>query len=214
MGTWGNTYATAHRHPRHRCGPGRHVDPRGYAFAFLRFKGKKFLFFVVLSTLMVPTEVTIVGNLDTIASFIGPIRSPRSSFRFLDGGSASSSCVKLPSATDELRDAAAWWVQPLRFLDARRRAAGPTPIAALSLFSFLSRGIILRPLRSPRRLQRTVQIGLKQLAALTRQASSAWPARSSPVPIAILLGVFERHSCAVSPGAVKGDATVERRSVT
>src|SRR5688572_4722059 len=36
----------------------------GYAFAFLRFKGKRFLFLVVLSTLMVPTEVTIVGNLE------------------------------------------------------------------------------------------------------------------------------------------------------
>src|SRR4051812_10384707 len=38
----------------------------GYAFAFLRFRGKRFLFFVVLATLMVPTEVTVVGNLDTI----------------------------------------------------------------------------------------------------------------------------------------------------
>ena len=38
----------------------------GYALAFMRFKGRRFVFYIVLATLMVPTEVTLIANLDTI----------------------------------------------------------------------------------------------------------------------------------------------------
>ena len=40
----------------------------GYAFAFLEFPFKRTLFFVFLATLMVPFEVTIVANVQTISS--------------------------------------------------------------------------------------------------------------------------------------------------
>jgi sn-glycerol 3-phosphate transport system permease protein len=37
-----------------------------YAFAFLQFRGKSVVFFLFLATLMVPTEVAIVANLETV----------------------------------------------------------------------------------------------------------------------------------------------------
>jgi sn-glycerol 3-phosphate transport system permease protein len=40
-----------------------------YAFAFLEFKGKKALFLVILSTMMVPGEVTIISNYLTVGSW-------------------------------------------------------------------------------------------------------------------------------------------------
>ncbi len=39
-----------------------------YAFAFYEFKGKKLIFMLVLSTLMIPSEATIIANYLTISS--------------------------------------------------------------------------------------------------------------------------------------------------
>lgn len=39
-----------------------------YAFVFLRFKGRTLVFYLVLSTMMIPTEVTIIPNYLTIRS--------------------------------------------------------------------------------------------------------------------------------------------------
>ena len=38
-----------------------------YAFVFLRFPGRALLFLIVLATLMVPAEVTVVSNFNTIS---------------------------------------------------------------------------------------------------------------------------------------------------
>lgn len=40
-----------------------------YAFAFLEFKGKNVLFLIILSTMMVPGEVTIISNYLTVSSW-------------------------------------------------------------------------------------------------------------------------------------------------
>lgn len=40
-----------------------------FAFAFLNFKGKKLLFILILATMMVPGEATIIANYLTISSF-------------------------------------------------------------------------------------------------------------------------------------------------
>ncbi|MGL4452199.1 MAG: carbohydrate ABC transporter permease [Sarcina sp.] len=40
-----------------------------YAFAFYEFKGKKILFLMVLSTMMIPAETTIISNFLTVSSW-------------------------------------------------------------------------------------------------------------------------------------------------
>lgn len=40
-----------------------------YAFAFYDFKGKKLLFLMVLSTMMMPTETTVISNFLTVSSW-------------------------------------------------------------------------------------------------------------------------------------------------
>ena len=40
-----------------------------YAFAFYDFKGKKLLFLMVLSTMMIPTETTVISNFLTVSSW-------------------------------------------------------------------------------------------------------------------------------------------------
>lgn len=40
-----------------------------YAFAFLKFKGKNFLFLLILSTMMIPTEATLISNYLAISSW-------------------------------------------------------------------------------------------------------------------------------------------------
>ena len=40
----------------------------GYAFAFYNFKGKKFLFYLFMGTIMIPGDVVLVTNYQTVAS--------------------------------------------------------------------------------------------------------------------------------------------------
>ena len=40
-----------------------------YAFAFYEFKYKKLLFLLVLSTMMIPAETTIISNFLTVSSW-------------------------------------------------------------------------------------------------------------------------------------------------
>lgn len=40
-----------------------------FAFAFLEFKGKKVLFLIIISTMMIPSETTIVANYLTVSSW-------------------------------------------------------------------------------------------------------------------------------------------------
>jgi len=42
-----------------------------YALAFLRFPGKNIVFLIILATLMIPAQVTIIPNYLTIADFLG-----------------------------------------------------------------------------------------------------------------------------------------------
>ncbi|MEO5839950.1 MAG: carbohydrate ABC transporter permease [Acidimicrobiales bacterium] len=183
----------------------------GYAFAFLRFKGKRFLFLVVLSTLMVPTEVTIVGNLDTInklhwidtfAALIVP---------FLGWGFGvfllRQAFLGIPG---ELRDAAA--MDGYTHFGFMTRVAVPLvrpSIAALSLFSFLvAWNQYFWPLLVTNDdSRRTVQIGLKQLVSADAASFNRVMAGTliAALPIALLLVVFERQLVrGITAGAVKG----------
>ena len=183
----------------------------GYAFAFLQFKGKRFLFFVVLSTLMVPTEVTIVGNLDTISKFHWADTFAALIVPFLGWGFGvfflRQAFLGIPT---ELRDAAA--MDGYSHFGFMTRVAVPLArpaIAALSLFSFLvAWNQYLWPLLVTNDdSKRTVQIGLKQLVTSDAASFNRVMAGTliAALPIAILLIVFERQLVrGLTAGAVKG----------
>ena len=40
-----------------------------FAFSFMEFKGKKLLFFLTLSTMMIPPDVLIVANFTTVTVY-------------------------------------------------------------------------------------------------------------------------------------------------
>lgn len=182
-----------------------------YAFAFLRFPGSSAVFLLFLATLMVPTEVTIVANFQTVEA-LGWLNSyagltvPFFAFAF---GTflLRQTFLGIPG---DLRDAASldghghWGflrhvVVPL---------ARPS-IAALALFSFLMAwNQYLWPLLITDRAEyRTVQIGLK---ALTSTNVSDFPVVMAGTIIAalpILLGLvlFQRHIIrGLTAGAIKG----------
>lgn len=182
-----------------------------YAFAFLRFKGRRFLFFVVLSTMMVPTEVTIVGNLDTINRFHWTDTFAALIVPFLGWGFGvfllRQAFLGIPT---ELRDAAA--LDGYTHFGFLTRVAVPLArpsIAALSLFSFLvSWNQYLWPLLVTNDdSKRTVQIGLKQLVGTDAASFNRVMAGTliAALPIVVLLVVFERQLVrGLTAGAVKG----------
>jgi sn-glycerol 3-phosphate transport system permease protein len=183
----------------------------GYAFAFLRFKGRRFLFFVVLATLMVPTEVTIVGNLDTINRLEWADTFAALIVPFLGWGFGvfllRQAFLGIPN---ELRDAAA--MDGYTHLGFMTRVAVPLvrpSIAALSLFSFLvAWNQYFWPLLVTNDdSKRTVQIGLKQLASTDAASFNRVMAGTliAALPIALLLIAFERQLVrGITAGAVKG----------
>ena len=183
----------------------------GYAFAFLRFKGKRFLFFVVLGTLMVPTEVTIIGNLDTINKLHWVDTFAALIVPFLGWGFGvillRQAFLGIPS---ELRDAAA--MDGYTHFGFMTRVAVPLvrpSIAALSLFSFLvAWNQYFWPLLVTNDdSKRTVQIGLKQLASTDVASFNRVMAGTliAALPIALLLIAFERQLVrGITAGAVKG----------
>jgi sn-glycerol 3-phosphate transport system permease protein len=182
-----------------------------YAFAFLRFPGRTFLFVVFLTTLMVPTEVAIVANYETVQelgwtdSYQGLI-VPFLAFAF---GTflVRQAFLGLPR---DLRDAAV--IDGYGHWGFLTRVAVPLArpqIAALSVFSFLGAwNQYLWPLLVTNDDRyRTVQIGLKQLAAANVISFNLVMAGTilAAVPIFVLLVVFERQLVrGLTAGAVKG----------
>jgi sn-glycerol 3-phosphate transport system permease protein len=191
----------------------------GYAFAFLRFPFKRTLFVVFLATLMVPFEVTIVTNLQTINSFgdfpltrwmgyntYGALAVP-----FLATGFGAfllrQAFLTVPR---DLQDAAKLdGYGHFRFMT---RVAVPIvrpAVAALAVFAFLSAwNQYLWPLIVTRddRL-RTVQIGLRQLRATSIDQVNVTFAGAiiAVIPLLILLLVFQKQLVrGLTTGAVKG----------
>jgi sn-glycerol 3-phosphate transport system permease protein len=183
----------------------------GYAFAFLDFPFKRFLFVVFLATLMVPFEVTIVTNVSTISSLGLYDTYAGLAVPFLATGFGAflmrQAFLTLPH---ELRDAAALdgyghW----RFLWRVAVPLARPAVAALSVFAFLSAwNQYLWPLLITKddRL-RTVQIGLKQLQTLSLDQFNVTFAGAiiAVIPLVILLLFFQKHLVrGLTAGAVKG----------
>jgi sn-glycerol 3-phosphate transport system permease protein len=183
----------------------------GYAFAFLEFPFKRTLFFVFLATLMVPFEVTIVANVQTINSLGWYDTYLGLAVPFLATGFGAflmrQSFLQVPR---DLSDAAALdgyghW----RFMTRVAVPLARPAIAALTVFAFLGGwNQYLWPLLVTKddRL-RTVQIGLKQLRSTQLSDINVTFAGAiiAVIPIAILLLLFQKHLVrGLTAGAVKG----------
>jgi sn-glycerol 3-phosphate transport system permease protein len=183
----------------------------GYAFAFLRFPFKRTLFVVFLATLMVPFEITIVTNLQTINTLGWYDTFAALAVPFLATGFGAfllrQTFLQLPK---DLQDAAKLdGYGHLRFLTRVAVPLARPTIAALAVFSFLSAwNQYLWPLLVTKddRL-RTVQIGLKQLRATNLDQVNITFAGTviAFVPLVILLLIFQKQLVrGLTAGAVKG----------
>ena len=183
----------------------------GYAFAFLQFPFKRTLFVVFLSTLMVPFEVTIITNLETVDSF-GWLNSYQGlAVPFLATGFGAfllrQAFLQVPR---DLQDAAAMdGYGHLRFMVRVAVPLARPAIAALAVFGFLSAwNQYLWPLLVTEDDQyRTVQIGLKQLRGTQLDDINVTFAGViiAAVPLLILLVFFQKQLVrGLTAGAVKG----------
>jgi sn-glycerol 3-phosphate transport system permease protein len=183
----------------------------GYAFAFLEFPFKRTLFLVVLASLMVPFEVTVVQNLSTSVdlhlynTFLG-LAAP-----FLAWGLGvfllRQAFLSIPRELDDAAklDGYGHW----RFLWRVAVPLARPAIAALTVFSFLTAwNQYLWPLLVTKDAQfRTVQIGLRQLRATSIQNVNITFAGVviAFLPLVILFLVFQKQLVrGLTAGAVKG----------
>jgi len=182
-----------------------------YAFAFLRFPGRTLLFVLFLSTLMVPWEVSIVPNFQTI-QWLGWLDSYQAlTVPFLATGLGTfllrQHFLTIPQ---ELRDAAAIdGYGHLRFLFFVVLPLSRAVLAALAVFGFLQAwNQYLWPLLVTNEdNMRTVQIGLAQLRGREVDTFNITMAATviSALPMLIMLVLFQRQLVrGLTAGAIKG----------
>jgi sn-glycerol 3-phosphate transport system permease protein len=182
-----------------------------YAFAYLRFPGRTLLFVLFLSTLMVPWEVSIVPNFQTIQR-LGWLDSYQAlTVPFLATGLGTfllrQHFLTIPQ---ELRDAAAIdGYGHIRFLIFVVLPLSRPILAALAVFGFLQAwNQYLWPLLVTNEdSMRTVQIGLAQLRGREVDTFNITMAATviSALPILIMLVLFQRQLVrGLTAGALKG----------
>jgi sn-glycerol 3-phosphate transport system permease protein len=182
-----------------------------YAFALLRFPGRDVLFVVVLATLLVPLEATVVVNRLTVDT-LGWLNSyPGLIVPFLASAFGifllRQALLSLPK---DLRDAAL--IDGVGHVGFLRHIAIPLlrpTLGALALFAFLGtwNAYLWPTLITTEEDWNTVQAGLRQLKAQTLDAPNLVMAGTiiSAIPIAVVLIVFQRQLIrGLTAGAVKG----------
>jgi sn-glycerol 3-phosphate transport system permease protein len=182
-----------------------------YAFTFVRFPFKRVLFAACLASLMVPAEVTIIPNYQTIAAFGWLNTFPALIVPFMASGVGiflfRQSFRGLPG---ELRDAARLdGLGHVRFLTRIVVPLSTPVIGAFGVFAFLGAwNQYLWPLIVSRtNSTRTVQIGLRQLVGTSFSDIGVRAAGTilAALPIFIVLLVFQRSLVrGLTTGAVKG----------
>ena len=183
----------------------------GYVFSELEFKGRNLVFIAFLATLMVPAEVTIVANYDTIA-WLGWLNSYQGLVvPFLATAFGTflmrQAFMGIPR---DLRDAARLdGYGHMGFLWGVAVPLARPSIAALSVFSFLlAWNQYLWPLLITDADQyRTVQIGLRSLASsnITQLNLVFAGTVIAAIPIFALLILFQKQLIrGLTSGAVKG----------
>ncbi len=183
----------------------------GYAFAFVRFPFRRTVFFLCIATLMIPMEVTLVPNRETIVA-LGWFNSfPALIVPFLASGFGTflfrQAFLGMPG---DLRDAAALdgyghW----RFMTRVVLPMNRPVIGAFAVFAFLSAwNQYLWPLVvTETNGVRTVQIGLRQLQALSIDQTNIIFAGTvlAALPIFVILVVFQKQLVrGLTAGALKG----------
>ena len=182
-----------------------------FAFAFLEFPFKRTIFVIFLSTLMIPFEVTVTQNLSTISSLGWMNTFQGLTVPFLATGFGvfllRQAFLSLPP---ELREAALLdGYGNVRFLTRVVLPLSRPVIAALAVFSFLgSWNQYLWPLlvSGNDNKIRTVQIGLKQLAATQLDQINVSLAGTviAFLPLIILLIIFQKQLVrSLTAGSVK-----------
>ena len=182
-----------------------------YAFAFLRFPLRRVLFVIFLASLMVPFEVTLITNVETISELGWKNSYPGLVVPFLATALGTfllrQAFLGVPR---DLQDAAALdGYGHLRFLSRVVMPVARPTIAALAVFSFLlSWNQYLWPLLiTDDDRYRTVQIGLKQLVSQNIDDFNAVFAGTvlAALPIFVLLVVFQKQLVrGLTAGGVKG----------
>ncbi len=182
-----------------------------YAFAFLRFPFRRTLFVVFLATLMIPFEVTLITNIDTISSFGWYNTFQGLTVPFLATGFGTfllrQAFLQIPRDLQEAAslDGYGHW----RFMTRVAVPLARPALAALAVFSFLAAwNQYLWPLvvTGDNNAIRTVQIGLKQLQGNQVQDFDVTLAGTiiAVVPLFLLLVVFQKQLVrSLTAGAVK-----------
>jgi ABC-type glycerol-3-phosphate transport system permease component len=182
-----------------------------YAFAFLDFPLKRTIFVLFLATLMVPFEVTLITNYDTVANLHWTNSYQGLVVPFLATGFGAfllrQSFLTLPKDLEEAArlDGYGHW----RFLTRVVVPLSRPAIGALAVFSFLAAwNQYLWPLLVAEDDDvRTVQVGLRQLARteLDRFPVTFAGTILAALPIVILLIIFQKQLVrGLTAGAVKG----------
>jgi sn-glycerol 3-phosphate transport system permease protein len=183
----------------------------GYAFAFLRFPAKRWVFLAFLATLMIPAEVTLVANYETVQR-LGWLDSYQVlTVPFLATAFGTfllrQSFLQVPQ---DLRDAAALdGYGHLGFLWGVAIPLARPALGALTVFSFLlAWNQYLWPLLvTNESSHRTVQIGLKALRSGNVDEFNLVMAGTvlAGLPIFVLLLAFQRQLVrGLTSGALKG----------
>jgi sn-glycerol 3-phosphate transport system permease protein len=182
-----------------------------YAFAMLRFPGRDVLFVIVLATLLVPLEATVVVNrltvdtlgwLNSYEGLIVPFLASAFGIFLL-----RQALLSLPK---DLRDAAL--IDGVGHFGFLRHIAIPLlrpTLGALALFAFLGtwNAYLWPSLITTDEDWNTVQAGLRQLKAQALDAPNLVMAGTiiAAIPIAVVLLVFQRQLIrGLTAGAVKG----------
>jgi sn-glycerol 3-phosphate transport system permease protein len=182
-----------------------------YAFAFLRFPGRRIIFALFVATLMLPIEVTLIPNLETITTLGWKNTLQGLTVPFLATAIGTflirQGFMGIPR---DLRDAARLdGFGDLRFL---WRVAIPVTRPVIASFAVISFLAAWNQYLWPRAITTeneasTVQIVLRQVAATNIGETNIGFAAAiiAAVPILVLLIVFQRQLIrGLTAGAVKG----------
>ncbi len=199
----------------------------GYAFAYLRFPGRRIVFYAFLATLLVPLEATVVVNFQTIEGGLPlPFSVPGVGDHIPFGGLNSFQGLIVPflatafgtflvrqallDLPSDLRDAAR--LDGIGHLGFIRHVAVPLvrpTLAALGLFSFLAAwnqylwpSLIINEADA-----NTVQSGLRLLSKSNLDSPNLVMAGTviAAIPILVVLVVFQKQLVrGLTAGAVKG----------
>ncbi len=183
----------------------------GYAFAFLRFPFRNTLFVAFLATLMLPIEVTLVANYQTVQNlgWLDSYQGLVAPFLAVGFGTFLLRQIFLTTPKD-LQDAAKLdGYGHFRFMARVVVPLARPAIAALAVFSFLlAWNQYLWPLLITNdESLRTVQIGIKALAGEGVASFNVLFAGTviAAIPIFVLLIIFQKQLIrGLTAGAVKG----------